>query len=83
MKKLEEYKGIVNDCKKIYMRFFYGDELTELEKDIETRYLVTKQSKYFKYLNSEVLKSLFYISFSRDPNINVYGLIPNKGDSNL
>jgi len=60
MKKLEEYKGIVNDCKKIYMRFFYGDELSELEKDIETRYLVNKQAKYFKYLASEVLINSFF-----------------------
>jgi len=53
MKKLEEYNQIVNDCKKVYMRFFFGDELTELEKDIESRYLLTKQGKYMKYLASE------------------------------
>lgn len=54
MKKLAEYNELVNKCKKIYMRFFYGDDLTELEKDIETRYLVNKQGKYLKYLATEV-----------------------------
>jgi len=50
MKKLEEYNTVVDKCRQVYMRFFYGDEMTEFEKDIETRYLITKQEKYLKYL---------------------------------
>jgi len=54
MKKLEEYNDVANKARKIYKRFFYGDEMTELEKDIETRYLITKQEKYLKYLATNV-----------------------------
>lgn len=54
MKRLEEYNEIANKCKKTYMRFFYGDDLSEFEKDIETRYLVAKQGKYLKFMATEV-----------------------------
>jgi hypothetical protein len=54
LSKLEEYNEIVNKCKSIYMRFFYGDPLSEYETDIESRYLMLKQRKYLTWLNTNV-----------------------------
>jgi hypothetical protein len=55
MEKYNQYEDIANKCKKIYLRFFYGDNLTDFEKDVEQRYLVQKQRKYMKWLGSGVI----------------------------
>ncbi len=53
MQKWDEYKAIRDKVKELYMKFFYGDELSPMEKLIERQYLVKKQEKYFKYKENE------------------------------
>ena len=54
MDKHKEYEELVNKIKKIYLRFFNGDKLSDFEKDIENKYLIQKQEKYFNWLSTEV-----------------------------
>jgi len=53
LEKLQEYEAIKEKCRKIFLRFFYGDSLTEYEKDIEFRYLISKQQKYLRWVASK------------------------------
>jgi hypothetical protein len=61
MDKLGQYNDIVKQCREIYMRFFFGDPLTEFEKDCEARYLVNKQRKYMKWLGTNVYFTLIVV----------------------
>ena len=54
MDKHKEYEELVNKIKKIYLRFFNGDKLSDFEKDVENKYLIQKQEKYFNWLSTEV-----------------------------
>ena len=53
MEKWEEYNDTRRKVKGLFMKFFYGDELSPMEKLIERQYLVKKQEKYFKYKENE------------------------------
>jgi hypothetical protein len=78
MEKLDQYNEIVTKCRQLYMRFFWGDPLTEFEKDVEARYLVNKQRKYLKWLGTNVLIFQSSNYEIRDHNTNVHGHIVNK-----
>ena len=47
---------------KLYKTFFYGENMTNFECDIEQNYLATKQSKYFamKRINNKNKKLKVY-----------------------
>lgn len=49
----DNYKTIKTKIINLYRTFFFGDELSELEKELEFRYLGLKQNKYFKYQASQ------------------------------
>ncbi|CAD8058314.1 unnamed protein product [Paramecium sonneborni] len=47
--KYDQYNQIRNQILQLYQVFFFGDPLSQLEREIEFRYLALKQKKFFKY----------------------------------
>ena len=45
----KEHEKIREKVINLYKIFFFGEELTEFEKEIEFRYMALKQAKFFKY----------------------------------
>ena len=54
MNKYKEYEEKVNKIKKIYLKFFNGDQLSDFEKEIEHKYLTHKKIKYLNWLSTQV-----------------------------
>lgn len=55
MEKYNEYIELKNYCNKQYYRFFFGDEVSELETYVQNKYLEDKKDKYISYAKSEVI----------------------------
>lgn len=49
MSQRAEHEEIKAKAMDLYRRFFYGDELSSVEKSIEKQYLILKQQKYKRY----------------------------------
>eukprot|EP01017_Pseudomicrothorax_dubius_P041819 TRINITY_DN6744_c0_g1_i2.p1 TRINITY_DN6744_c0_g1~~TRINITY_DN6744_c0_g1_i2.p1 ORF type:complete len:580 (-),score=146.87 TRINITY_DN6744_c0_g1_i2:150-1889(-) len=50
LERRSEHEALRQEVIRLYRVFFFGDEVTELERDLEYKYLYSKQEKYFQFL---------------------------------
>lgn len=58
---LKKYEVIKKKVLNLFRMFFYGDQITLYERQIEKKYLAEKQKKWYRYLNRKVIIIKFLI----------------------